>query len=639
MKIICDNCGTKYSIADEKVKGKVFKIRCKKCSNIIVVRGNEPQPAEEPAVGAPAGGYSDAPVWHLVIDQQQVGPMTGTEVRDRFAQGEIDSETYVWREGFTDWLRLSDVEDFVDIAQATTVAPAAAVGTAQPEPAATGYEDQHQPAAWDQGAAAAAQAAAVQQQPAWDAQPAAQPAPAAAARAQEQQPAWDAQAPAADPGAGADGLFGGGAPAGGGQDLFASQPTHDPAPAAEAPQGEGGLFGAASAPAQQPDAGGDLFSGAAASGGNGGQMFPDEEPQPANQQLTGARNENSVLFSLTNLQALAMGGSKSPGPAAASPSGPADGSGLIDIRSMAGGVAPSGPSTSADDDLPELGGFSSPIAAAPVLIPAAAEEKPRWILPAIIGGAAIVVVGVVAVVLVLVLRDKPDPMMMAKAGTAVSEAGGGAGQPGGGGEPPAAKGEQGTASSATEAAADEPKEDKGSEGGQTEAKDTPKTSSKRKARRSGKRRSGKKRTGRKRTSSPAPAPARPTPTRRKKGDALDDLLDSAITGKRKKPARKEKRKPKSAASNLPESLTRSQIQAGMHGVKGRVQGCYDRYKVPGMASAKVTIGRNGRVASARIKGKLAGTPTGACVKSAVRSARFPRFKGSPMSITYPFILR
>ena len=39
MKIVCDNCATKYSIADEKVRGKVFKIRCKKCSHIIVVRG------------------------------------------------------------------------------------------------------------------------------------------------------------------------------------------------------------------------------------------------------------------------------------------------------------------------------------------------------------------------------------------------------------------------------------------------------------------------------------------------------------------------------------------------------------------------------------------------------------------------
>ncbi len=38
MKFICEKCKTKYSIADKKVKGKVLKIRCKNCSNIITVR-------------------------------------------------------------------------------------------------------------------------------------------------------------------------------------------------------------------------------------------------------------------------------------------------------------------------------------------------------------------------------------------------------------------------------------------------------------------------------------------------------------------------------------------------------------------------------------------------------------------------
>src|SRR5882757_3164913 len=108
MKIVCDNCATKYSIADEKVRGKVFKIRCKKCSHIIVVRGGadgnveasrEAAPAAAadssgfpgdegqtiaarggtPAAGLPAAsasaGAGDA-VWHLVIDREQVGPLS-----------------------------------------------------------------------------------------------------------------------------------------------------------------------------------------------------------------------------------------------------------------------------------------------------------------------------------------------------------------------------------------------------------------------------------------------------------------------------------------------------------------------------------------------------------------------------------
>src|ERR1051326_1406637 len=99
MKIVCDACQAKYSISDDKVQGKVFKIRCKKCSNIIVVRGGaqavEAAPTPEPASAEVA---SDA-IWHVVIDQDQVGPLTVDDVQRRLAANEIDVETYAWREG------------------------------------------------------------------------------------------------------------------------------------------------------------------------------------------------------------------------------------------------------------------------------------------------------------------------------------------------------------------------------------------------------------------------------------------------------------------------------------------------------------------------------------------------------------
>jgi predicted Zn finger-like uncharacterized protein len=129
MKIVCDACQAKYSISDDKVQGKVFKIRCKKCSNIIVVRGGagaaEPAPAPqqekdtrvydygyEGSDHAPAG---DEAVWHVVINQDQVGPMTAVDVQQRFASAEIDSETYVWREGFADWLPMAQVDTFASL--------------------------------------------------------------------------------------------------------------------------------------------------------------------------------------------------------------------------------------------------------------------------------------------------------------------------------------------------------------------------------------------------------------------------------------------------------------------------------------------------------------------------------------------
>ncbi len=41
MKIRCENCGAKYSIASNLLKKKVTKFRCKKCQHIMVVRGDE----------------------------------------------------------------------------------------------------------------------------------------------------------------------------------------------------------------------------------------------------------------------------------------------------------------------------------------------------------------------------------------------------------------------------------------------------------------------------------------------------------------------------------------------------------------------------------------------------------------------
>ena len=41
MKISCQSCQAKYTIADEKVLGKIVKIRCKKCGATIVVNGSD----------------------------------------------------------------------------------------------------------------------------------------------------------------------------------------------------------------------------------------------------------------------------------------------------------------------------------------------------------------------------------------------------------------------------------------------------------------------------------------------------------------------------------------------------------------------------------------------------------------------
>jgi hypothetical protein len=72
-------------------------------------------------------------------------------------------------------------------------------------------------------------------------------------------------------------------------------------------------------------------------------------------------------------------------------------------------------------------------------------------------------------------------------------------------------------------------------------------------------------------------------------------------------------------------------------VKGRVAGCYDQFKVPGMAMVHVTIS-SGHVSAASVSGAFAGTPTGSCVEKAVKSASFAKAKNAS-TIDYPFMLR
>lgn len=147
MKIECDKCAAKYSIADEKVRGKTFKIRCKKCSNVIIVR--------DKAAGAGAlGGEAEAPAsigWHLAINGETIGPMGEDEVRQRFAAGEIDRDTAIWQEGFEDWLPLGDVEAFADLA---------AGGAAAEDPFASANQDEYAAAAAQPARASAAAAVA-----------------------------------------------------------------------------------------------------------------------------------------------------------------------------------------------------------------------------------------------------------------------------------------------------------------------------------------------------------------------------------------------------------------------------------------------------------------------------------------------
>ena len=84
-------------------------------------------------------------------------------------------------------------------------------------------------------------------------------------------------------------------------------------------------------------------------------------------------------------------------------------------------------------------------------------------------------------------------------------------------------------------------------------------------------------------------------------------------------------------------LNKKHIRDGMHGASGWVRMCLKRHKVKEQVMVQVTIATTGQVSRARIKGKRAGTPSGHCIQRAVRQARFPVFRGAPLTITYPYL--
>ena len=136
MKIVCDACQAKYSIADEKVQGKAFKIRCKKCNHIIVVRSGGAQAASAVAEPKPAPAEAQG-TWYIVVEGEQVGPLAEPDIAARLRRGEITGETLVWKEGLADWMKLSSVPELAQMpsSQATPGVQSTSAPAAEPAPA------------------------------------------------------------------------------------------------------------------------------------------------------------------------------------------------------------------------------------------------------------------------------------------------------------------------------------------------------------------------------------------------------------------------------------------------------------------------------------------------------------------------
>ncbi|WP_375761190.1 GYF domain-containing protein [Corallococcus exercitus] len=187
MNFTCDNCQKRYSIADEKVRGKTVKVRCKNCQNVITVEGPAeeestrvvsladveriraqerslaggggaaaapapaapapvsaaaaPAPLARPPVSAPQTPWDDEPTrtapprqtagapWFVMVRNKQEGPLDEAAVAEWMAAGTISARSFFWRQGMPDWKRGSDIPEL-----AALLAPAAPPEPPPPPP-------------------------------------------------------------------------------------------------------------------------------------------------------------------------------------------------------------------------------------------------------------------------------------------------------------------------------------------------------------------------------------------------------------------------------------------------------------------------------------------------------------------------
>ncbi|WP_441290521.1 zinc-ribbon domain-containing protein [Sorangium sp. KYC3313] len=637
MKITCESCQAKYTIADEKVVGKTVKIKCKKCNHSMVVHGaNEAAPAApQDATVEQQGALSDdadaklvadvggAPAaapdtWTVNVAEGDERTMTTAELVAEYARGGLSNDTYVWKDGMGDWLPIASVPELKErFSSQEDAAPAPAAAAAAPAAAASAIATPMPAAAAAPAAAAPAAAAAP---PAAVSAPAVAPAPAAAA----------APVPTAPAAAGL--RFG---PEGtvvmkDSRRALNQAGAATPAPAAvasaKAPEAAAPASPAAAAPAPAgapaPAVARRAARGAAVDVFSAAERAEDpaaSSPPPGLDRQVGERNENSVLFSLSALTATENAAAAKQNDEDELPSGRRPSNRPSKNNGRAG-----------YDDLLNLGG--GPIASAPMLAPPPllapvtdSRPPPSMSLPSKAsvppaslsslspltapdastrkGRTGLIAAAVAAVVLIggvaFFFMQSPTP----EASTATPE------------QANTAPAEVPSPAETAPAPAPTPAE--------TAAAATPSTAE---------------------TAAPSaePTPSAEAPSAATPAAATPAAATPPAAGKPASApaaaAEKPASKPEPAASSGAE-FNRGAASSALGAAAGSAKSCKKAGGPTGTGRVKVTFAPSGSVTSAEVQGApFAGTSVGGCVARLFRSARVPAFGGGSVTVSKSFTI-
>jgi len=174
MKVTCESCGSKYTIKDDKVRGKRVKIRCKGCKSPIVVDGLSIDGSSSASDSENAPAYSDVPDapddtglasaqaafpaaaplgaaverWSVNLSETDSRDMTTDEIVAAWRGGLVTDDAYIYKPGFDDWKPILEVPELARVLTSAAApdafsppagkSPFAAAPAAAPRAAASG---------------------------------------------------------------------------------------------------------------------------------------------------------------------------------------------------------------------------------------------------------------------------------------------------------------------------------------------------------------------------------------------------------------------------------------------------------------------------------------------------------------------
>jgi predicted Zn finger-like uncharacterized protein len=537
MKITCESCSAKYTIADDKVRGRKVKIRCKGCGTPIVVDGQASGPTNGEASAEGDSAVVDAPAsmapeaeWSVNLSDTEQVSLSTSQIIEGYRAGRVTNDAFVWKDGMGDWVPLLECAELAPLLAPPPPVDPAAAGPAEATPSASLPPE-----------------------------------------TKSVRPAARAIKPS---GAAARATGGTAARVTGGR----AQGTHD------------------------------LFAGVERAGADEEEVATSAPvlPQPGStkyeEKATGARNENSVLFSLDALKAGFSGGKSEPAP-------PKTKSEPVRATEDPFGMG-SAPAVAG------LGGGNSlfSLAANQALLTAPAPPEPR-VAPAAVPGS----VGAPA-------PAPPQKKLILFVGLAVGLLAVGlalgVGLSGG-------KDEKSPAAALDDKSGEKTKEDaKSSETKPEEPKEEPKKDPPPKEEEP-KPAEDTKKDGEVKDSTAAPAEKSDTkaPEPPKTGPAL-------TPSKPKEP----KEEPKPPADVQP--FSKGAAVAALSAASSQAASCKKIGGPTGTGKVQVTFAPSGRVTTANVSGgPFAGTSVGGCVASVFRRAKVPPFSGTQITVSKSFTIR